>query len=190
MGVLKNVIGERYGRLVILERRGVHEQPNGGRRSLVLCRCDCGTEKVLQLPELASARTQSCGCLRREQGRNMLAPLGSPDAAHQANVTHGDARHPQRAPEYRTWRSIVTRCTNPKSTSWKYYGARGISLCEEWRNSYEAFLAHVGRKPAPRLSIDRIDNDGHYEPGNVRWATAKEQAANRRRSGHPRSHRV
>jgi hypothetical protein len=72
------------------------------------------------------------------------------------------------------------RCTNPRHKSWSYYGGRRISVCDQWRNDYTAFLAHVGRRPSPKHSLDRIDNDGNYEPGNVRWATKKEQQRNRR----------
>lgn len=86
-----------------------------------------------------------------------------------------------RTPEYAAWEHIVQRCTNPKCKAWKNYGARGITICGEWRNSFEAFFARVGVRPSPKHSIDRYpDNDGNYEPGNVRWATIQEQSRNRR----------
>lgn len=76
---------------------------------------------------------------------------------------------------------MLTRCFNPKATRFENYGGRGIAVCDSWRNSFEAFLADMGRKPSPAFSLDRINNDGNYEPGNCRWATASEQAFNRRR---------
>jgi hypothetical protein len=83
-------------------------------------------------------------------------------------------------PEYITWQGMVQRCSNPKASSYKYYGAKGIKVCEEWRQSFQAFYAYVGPKPSPTHSIDRYPNkDGHYEPGNVRWATPQEQGRNR-----------
>lgn len=83
--------------------------------------------------------------------------------------------------EYTIWKGIKQRCGNPKCTAWKYYGARGITMCERWNNSFEAFLADMGPRPSADLSIDRINNDGNYEPGNCRWATSSEQNMNKRK---------
>jgi hypothetical protein len=94
---------------------------------------------------------------------------------------HGEARHnANKTPEYRTWGEIIQRCENPKRVNFKFYGGRGIKMCDEWRQSFPTFLAHVGRRPSPQHSIDRIDSNGNYEPGNVRWATVSEQIKNRR----------
>jgi hypothetical protein len=89
--------------------------------------------------------------------------------------------------EYVAWSGMKQRCFNPKAYGFIYYGARGISVCERWRNNFEAFLADMGLKPSPEHSLDRIDNDGDYEPGNCRWATPKEQQANR---GHIRRTKI
>jgi hypothetical protein len=83
--------------------------------------------------------------------------------------------------EYGIWNAMRQRCTNPKSQKWEHYGARGIRVCDEWLKSFISFYEHIGPKPGPEYSLDRINNDGNYEPGNVRWATIKEQANNQRR---------
>lgn len=91
-------------------------------------------------------------------------------------TTHGLSQ----TPEYKCWQDMIIRCTNPKSKSYKYYGARGITVCNEWRCSFEAFYRDVGPRPARGLSIERVENARGYEPGNVRWATHSEQMKNRR----------
>jgi hypothetical protein len=95
---------------------------------------------------------------------------------------HGERGADLRAksqPEYKAWDSMKQRCTNPNDKAWRWYGGRGITVCEEWANDFQAFLAHIGRRPSDKHSIDRIDGDKGYEPGNVRWATWEEQARNR-----------
>jgi hypothetical protein len=93
------------------------------------------------------------------------------------NQSHRDTA----APEYAAWARIVQRCTNPKNKAWEFYGGRGIEICAAWRLNYTAFLDYIGRRPSPKHSIDRYpNNDGNYEPGNVRWATIDQQARNKR----------
>lgn len=86
--------------------------------------------------------------------------------------------------EYVAWANMRARCTRPVHRDWHNYGSRGITVCASWLTSFAAFIEHIGPKPSPELSLDRIDNDGHYEPGNVRWATNAQQQANRRISRH------
>lgn len=101
--------------------------------------------------------------------------------------THGQTCCPTRVngrprPEWVAWQAMIARCTNPKLKAWPYYGGRGIRVCDDWRASFRAFLAHIGPRPTPDHSVDRIENDGNYEPGNVRWALPHVQANNKRRN--------
>jgi hypothetical protein len=102
--------------------------------------------------------------------------------SNMAQRTHGESTRGGPTPEYTVWALMKQRCNNPRSTAFFYYGARGIGVCERWTNSFEAFLADMGRRPSPQHSIDRYpDNDGDYEPGNCRWATKQEQQVNKKR---------
>ena len=139
---------------------------NGIRFPRVLCSCDCGNEVTVRESALRSGNTKSCGCLHREVAAETCL----------SRVAHGL----KGIPEYRTWGHIIQRCTNPNNKAWHHYGGRGIRVCDRWRNSIDAFLEDMGRRPGPEYSIDRIDNDGNYEPGNCRWATKKVQQRNKR----------
>lgn len=149
-----------YGRLTVLERapsRVIGEQV----KTTYRCRCECGTVVTVCCGNLG--RTVSCGCLRDEK-------IATVRRTHGATGT----------PEFGAWQSMIRRCELPSQQNWHNYGGRGITVCKRWRHSFEAFLADVGYKPTPKHSIDRIDVNGNYEPGNVRWATASEQARNQR----------
>jgi len=166
-----DITSQRYGRLTVIRRL-----PNDkNRNARWLCKCDCGIETEALAFCLRSGHTKSCGCLVLESS----AAIGRANSV--ALVRHGHAANRSRnaSRTYKTWRSMKDRCTNPKHHAWKHYGGRGIKVCSRWLNSFESFLADMGERP-DGLSIDRINNDGNYEPRNCHWATWKQQANNRR----------
>lgn len=155
-------VGTRFGRLVVLGRES-KRYSNGNIRSFFLCHCDCGKDKSINGSSLVANRSHSCGCLIGDSARK-----------------HGDA-WPNKTPEYSIWSAILRRCTKKEDKAWKHYGGRGITICERWLD-YRNFISDVGRRPEPHLTLDRIDNNKGYEPGNVRWATRDVQNRNSRRN--------
>ena len=163
MGKIANIKGQKFGRLTAVRSLGLDKHY----KMRWFCRCDCGGSTVTGVTTLRRGRSQSCGCWQKER-------------ASKANQTHRETLNRQSTPEYRAWASILRRCYNKNTADYPNYGGRGIKVHFSWRKSYLTFLAHVGRRPSNKYSIDRIDNDGNYRPGNVRWATRKQQNNNTR----------
>jgi hypothetical protein len=154
---LIDLTGQRFGRWCVIAYAGTNKR----RSAQWECACACGAHGIVDGWHLRSGQSQSCGCLQRELVRVR-------------STKHGMSN----SPEYYSWQSMKQRCSKSYATSYKYYGALGISYCEDW-HSFIGFFAYMGVRPAG-CSLDRIDPNGNYKPGNCRWADAKQQRQNRR----------
>lgn len=155
--------GHVYGRLKVISRFDCGPASKG-RRTMWSCLCECGSETVSTGHELASGDTTSCGCFQRESTADR-------------HRLHGMTR----TPTYRSWQAAKERCYNPKNDRYSAYGAKGVTVCDRWRGSFDAFLEDMGERPAG-LTLDRRNPLGNYDPDNCRWASNSEQVRNKRTS--------
>ncbi len=163
-----NIINNKYNKLTAIEFSHKEGRQN---RQKWLFRCKCGAVRILDKGKVTGGYTKSCGCLLI-QNRNSFVLR---------STTHGlSGGRAKKKPEYKSWCSMKGRCCNQKNKAFKDYGGRGIKVCDRWLNSFENFLADMGERPTPKHSIDRINNDGNYEPSNCRWATRLQQGRNKR----------
>lgn len=157
-----DLTGRKFGRLVVLGYSHTRRKPSGGPTRYWVCKCSCGTVKAIDRSGLIAGVTLSCGCLQKER----VAAVKSTQNGHSGTLT------------FSSWYAIMHRCTNPNNHAYEAYAGRGITVCERW-HEYEKFLSDMGERPSVKHSIDRIDNNGNYEPGNCRWVLMAVQNMNR-----------
>jgi hypothetical protein len=164
VGKFVDLTGQRFGRLTVLYRKDIFKK-SGKKETAYMCKCDCGTERCIVAYNLKNGHTVSCGCQSLENRTK-------------ARTTH----HLTGTRIYRIWRGMKTRCENKNDYHYEWYGARGIKVCEEWQTFEPFYDWAMANGYKENLALDRIDNDGDYEPSNCRWATQKEQSNNTRRN--------
>lgn len=156
---ISELVKEKFGKLKIVAEAEPYIFPNGAKQRQMLCVCDCGSETVVNLYNMLSGNTQGCSLCAKNTPKHRLSKL----------------------PEYHLYRAMISRCHNPADKGFPNYGGRGIVVEDVFRDSFEAFLEEIGRRPTKRHSIDRIDVNKNYERGNIRWALPSEQQHNKRK---------
>lgn len=158
---LPTLVGRKFGKLTVVSFSHTTNQ-----KRYWSCECECGNVIQRYTNTLTNGRTKSCGCLISEVLRKR-------------NTTHGQSVRDNHSPEYNIWQGMLARCYNINNKRFENYGGRGIEICKRWYK-FNHFFSDMGKRPTPLHSLDRIDNDGNYEPENCRWATNKQQSGNRR----------
>lgn len=159
MPILQDITGNIFGKLTVIE----FFERTSTKSTMWVCLCECGTEKVINGAHLKSGKIISCGCYQKSWA-----------------ITHGHTSERNHSPEYKCWNSMKSRCNNKKNDRYYDYGGRGISVCDQWNNSFETFLKDMGPRPSLKYSLERIDNDKNYTPDNCVWRTMQQQSRNKR----------
>lgn len=175
--------GKKFGKLTVLRRAPNKPGQDGG--SFWECQCDCGNLCSRQASNLKTARTPSCGCARSAVATEVANRPSTKALKAKAITKHGEKTRAGATIEYNTWLRMKSRCYRKTDADYPNWGGRGITVCDSWRNSFAQFLQDMGRRPANKESIDRIDPYSNYEPGNCRWATMHEQVTENLRRAIP-----
>lgn len=162
---MKDRVGEIWNNFTIIKFDKAVPKKQGGYRHYWMCKCTCGIIKSIMYGNLQSNNIKSCGCLKSK-------------LISDKNTIHGHAKSNKISTEFKTWSSMIFRCYNSNCKNYKYYGGRGIQVCDRWKNSFKNFLEDMGIKPGKYYSIDRINNEGNYELTNCKWSTKIEQSNN------------
>ena len=169
-GKAQDIVGNIYGRLTVLSRA-----ENRNNKPYWVCKCSCENIKIVRGDGLRLGYVVSCGCYRNELGTARICGPG----LENGYFKHGHRLKTKTTPTYYSWQAMIARCYNSRLENYRHYGGRGIMVCGRWRVSFENFLDDMGERPEG-TTIDRINVDGNYEPGNCRWATISEQNWNKR----------
>jgi hypothetical protein len=165
-------MGNKFGDLIITKEVEPIYNNKKEMIRMVECECSCGNKTIVRLGNLRFGTVKSCGCLQQRRSSETMSKI---------LLKHGRNKRGKKMPEYISWQAMKRRCYNEKNDNYRYYGGRGIKVCDNWINSFTNFFEDMGERPKG-YTLDRIDPYGNYEPSNCRWATYKQQSNNQRKT--------